>query len=68
MNAVKQATQPKIQSYFKLLKTSLKKIKKKKRKKKSKAYKIQTHTHTHTHTHKISLTNFIFQILVKTVQ
>ena len=49
MNAVKQATQPKIQSYFKLLKTSLKKIKKKKKeKKKSKAYKIQTHTHTHT--------------------
>ena len=49
MNAVKQATQPKIQSYFKLLKTSLKKLKKKKKKKKkSKAYKIQTHTHTHT--------------------
>ena len=47
MNAVKQATQPKIQSYFKLLKTSLKKLKKKKKKKKkSKAYKIQTHTHT----------------------
>ena len=66
MNAVKQATQPKIQSYFKLLKTSLKKIKKKKKKKKkSKAYKIQTHRHTHT---KTSLTNFIFQKLVKTVQ
>ena len=46
MNAVKQATQPKIQSYFKLLKTYIKKIKKKKKKKKkSKAYKIQTHTH-----------------------
>ena len=41
MNAVKQATQPKIQSYFKLLKTSLNP-----KKKKSKAYKIQTHTHT----------------------
>ena len=66
MNAVKQATQPKIQSYFKLLKTSLKKIKKKKKKKKkSKAYKIQTHRHTHT---KTSLTNFIFQKLVKIVQ
>ena len=36
MNAVKQATQPKIQSYFKLLKTSLKKLKKKKKKKKKK--------------------------------
>ena len=65
MNAVKQATQPKIQSYFNLLKKSIKKIKKKKIKKKSKAYKIQTHTHTHTQT---SLTNFIFQKLVKIVQ
>ena len=36
MNAIKQATQPKIQSYFKLLKTSLKKIKKKKEKEKKK--------------------------------
>ena len=47
MNAVKQATQPKIQSYFKLLKTSLKKLKKKKQKEKKKAKHIRSkHTHT----------------------
>ena len=46
MNAVKQATQPKIQSYFKLLKTSLKKnLKKRKRKKKAKHIRSK-HTHT----------------------
>ena len=51
MNAIKHATQPKIQSTFKLSKTSL-------NNKNCSAYRFQKHTHTHTH--KISLTNFTF--------
>ena len=55
MNAIKHATQPKIQQHFKLSKTSL-------NMKNVKHKNPKTHTHTKT-----SLTNFIFQKQVKTV-
>ena len=55
MNAIKKATQPKIQSIFQALKNI------------SQQKKIKHLDPKHTHTHTQSLTNFIFQKQVKTV-
>ena len=55
MNAIKQATQPKIQTIFLAFKYI------------SQQQNVKHLDPKHTHTHKTSLTNFVFQKRVKVV-